>query len=143
MAELLVKAVNATHLDSDKNIKSCYKQGDIIGVAPNGYEWGALELKAPADGGKFVVIKIIDVTRQQVINWVKNHWDWILDGNDLDDDMVTLVRRRRIRIDVDLLPAGVLSTLNNTGEYSNTWANIRQYIRNKKNNETASGSDIE
>lgn len=137
MAELLVKAVNATHSDSVKDARGCYKQGDVVGVAPDGWPWGALELKAPANGGKFVVIKITDVTRAQVINWVKNHWNWIITVFDSEAG-----KRCRVRIDIDLVPAGVRNTLNTTGQFSTTWSAIRQYIRNKSTDETANGSPI-
>jgi hypothetical protein len=137
MAELLVKAVSATHPNPEKDLRGCYKLGDVVGVAPNGWEWGALEFKAPADGGKFVIIKITDVTRQQVINWVRNNWTCEIDGVDVING-----RRRRVRIDIDLVPNNVRNTLNNTGQYTTTWAAIRQYVRNKITNQTAQGSPI-
>ena len=137
MAELLVKAVSATHPDQTKDAQGCYKLGDVVGVAPNGWAWGALELKAPATGGKFVVIKITDVTRQQVINWVRNNWGTEIDGVDFVNG-----RRRRVRIDIDLVPNNVRNTLNNTGQYTTTWTAIRQYVRNKITNGTATGSPI-
>lgn len=133
MTELLVKAVDATHPDPVKDQRGCYKQGDVVLVRDNGFEWGALEVIPPADGGKFAIIAITDVTAQQVRNWVRNHWDTDIDGIDLDQ------RRRRVRIDVDLLPAGVRQTLNQTGRYSTTWATARNFVRNKLTNSTATG----
>lgn len=135
MAELLVKAVNATHSDPNKDLRGCYKRGDIVLVRENGHVWGSLELKPPADGGKFVVIKITDVTRAQVINWVLNHWATDLEGSDG-------IRRRRVKIDVDLVPPAVLQELNQTGQYTTTWVAIRQYVRNKETNATADGEPI-
>lgn len=140
MAELLVKAVDATHSDPEKDARGCYKRGDIVGVAPNGWQWGAKELKAPADGGKFVVIKITDVSRAQIINWVRNHWDCEIDGLDFVDG--NHVRRRRVRIDVDLVPLNVRQALNRTGQFTTTWAAIRQYVRNKQTNQTGTGAAI-
>lgn len=139
MAELLIKATNATHTDPVKDARGCYKRGDVVGVAPDGWAWGALELKAPATGGQFVVLKITDVTRQQVINWVRNNWGTQIDGIDFDVDGETPLRRRRVRIDVDLVPNNVRNAMNNTGQYSTTWTAIRQYIRNKETNATATG----
>jgi hypothetical protein len=141
VAELLVKAVNATHSDPTKDAVGCYKRGDVVGVAPNGWTWGALELNPPANGGKFVVLKITDVTRQQVINWVRNNWGTEIDGIDFVNG--SAVRRRRVRIDVDSVPNNVRNTMNNTGQYSTTWAAIRQYLRNKQTNATATNSPIE
>jgi hypothetical protein len=143
VAELLVKAVDHIHADPTINTRDCYKRGDIIGVAPNGWPWGAKELKAPAEGGKFVVIKITDVTRQQVINWVRNHWGTEIDGIDWITTLDNVVRRRRVRINVAALPANVRNTLNNTGQFTTTWAAVRQFVHNKLNNETAADSPIE
>lgn len=142
MAELLIKAVNATHSDPLKDARGCYKRGDVVGVAPNGWNWGAKELHPPADGGKFVVLKITDVTRQQVINWVRNNWGTEIDGIDFDADGETPLRRRRVRIDVDLVPNNVRNAMNNTGQYTTTWAAIRQYFRNKQTDQTATGAAI-
>lgn len=134
MAELLVKAVDATHSDPVQDA-ACYKQGDVVLVKPDGWSWGALEILPPAQGGKFVVIKITDVTPQQVINWVKNNWDCVMDAFDESN-----AKRRRVRIDIDLVPNGVKSTLNQTGVYSTTWSTIRNYVRNKLTNDIASGN---
>lgn len=136
MAELLVKAVDATHPDPTTDARYCYKQGDVVGVAPDGWHWGALELLPPAQGGRFVIIKITDVTRQQVINWVSNHWQCDIQGLDIN------ARRRRVRIDIDLIPASVKQTLNQTGQYSTTWAAIRAYVRNKQTQATAANQPI-
>jgi hypothetical protein len=136
MAEILVKAVDAIHPDPVKDLRGCYKRGDVIGVAPNGWAWGALEQLAPVNGGQFVIVKITDVTRTQVLNWVRNNWQCEIDGVDSN------VRRRRVRIDTQLLPASVRNALNNTGQYSTTWAAIRQYLRNKLTDATATGSPI-
>lgn len=139
MAELLVKAIDATHADEIKDISGCYKAGDIVIVRPDGWQWGALELKAPADGGKFVVIKITDVTVAQIVAWVRNHWGTEIHGTDTDAAAHSL-RRRRVRIDTDLVPLAVRQQLNQTGQFSTTWAAIRQFVRNKTTNAVASGA---
>ncbi len=138
MAELLIKAVDATHDDPTKDQRGCYKRGDIVVVRADGWGWGTQEVIPPASGGLFVVVKITDVTPNQIKNWVKNNWDSDIEGLDMIGG-----RRRRVRIDVRLLPVGVRNTLNNTGTYSTTWAAIRQYVRNKQTNNTASGVVIE
>jgi hypothetical protein len=146
VAELLVKAVSATHTDPTKDARGCYKQGDVVRVVENGHEWGALELRPPAAGGKFVVIKITDVTRQQVINWVRNHWgcevegvDWVTEPT---PDPSGINARRRVRIDVDLVPNNVRNQLNQNGVYTTTWTAIRQYVRNKRTSQTGAGVPI-
>ena len=157
MAELQVVAVSQTHSDPVKDARGCWKRGDIVRVCPDGHQWGALELKAPANGGRFVIVKITDVTVDQVIRWVKNRWNCSLEAEEiqgtipdtrlLEEGILRLIpnriRKRRVRIDADLLPAGVRSTLNNTGQFSTTWTAIRQYVRDKLTNETGDGSAIE
>lgn len=141
MAELLIKAENAMHSDPQKDAVGCYKRGDIVAVRPDGFSWGSKERLAPADGGKFVVIKITGVTPAQVRNFVRNRWGCEVDGEDIDQALGH-VRRRRIRIDADLLPIAVKQTLNQTGQYSTTWTAIRQFVRNKQNNQTAQGATL-
>lgn len=48
-----MKAVDATHSDPVKDVRGCYKRGDVVVVMPDGHEWGNEE-RLP----KFVVIKI-------------------------------------------------------------------------------------
>lgn len=43
MAELLIKATSASHADPEKDEAGCYKKGDIVGLQPDGHEWGAKE----------------------------------------------------------------------------------------------------
>lgn len=138
MAELLIKAVSASHPTKDH---ACYKQGDIVEVRDDGTEWGAKEVLPPQQGGKFVRVRIIGVTAEQVQNWSQNNWSMLLHNEELNEAGV-MVRRRTVNIDVDLLPNPVKSQLNQTGYYENTWLNIRQYVRNKITNTTAEGSDL-
>lgn len=43
MAELLIKAISASHADPEKSERGCYRKGDIVVVMPDGHEWGAQE----------------------------------------------------------------------------------------------------
>lgn len=137
-AAILIKAVDATHANPAKSARGCYKRGDIVGVAPGGWEFGAAEGRP-----NFYVLRLTDVTRAQVVNWVENNWGTVIDALDMvDNNPFNYVRRRRVRFDLDLIPAGVLNTLNTTGEYSNTWANVRDFFRNKLTNATCAGVTI-
>lgn len=135
MAELLIKAVDATHTDPTKDVLGCYKRGDVVLVRPNGWTWGTKEVLPPADGGKFVRVVISDVTPEQVRNWIRNNWQTELESDDG-------TRRRRVHINWAALPNNVRNALNNNGVYTNTWANIRQYVRNKLTAQTATGATI-
>lgn len=123
MAEILIKAVNRTHEDSGKDKRGCYKRGDPVVVMPDGHVWGALELKPPATGGKFVVLKIPGVSVAATKKYIDREVS-VVDEN-------VILTRRLWRIVVDELPSGVRNTLNTTGEYTVTWNTIRHYIENK------------
>lgn len=43
MAELLVKLIDAIHLDSIKDQRGCYKSGDVVAVMPDDHVWGNAE----------------------------------------------------------------------------------------------------
>ena len=43
VVELLVKAVDATNPDPEKDRVSCYKAGFIVDVKPDGHKWGRQE----------------------------------------------------------------------------------------------------
>lgn len=138
MAELLIKAVNATHSDPAKDARGCYKRGDIVDVRPDGFSWGALEILPPASGGKFVRVQITGATVAQVRNWCINNWG--MDITSSETSATEVLRRRFAQVTVDSMPNNVRNQLNNSGFYSNTWANIRSFIRNKITNATASGN---
>lgn len=129
MAEILFKAVDATNPDGTKDVRGCYKRGDPVLVRDDGWPWGAKELLPPAQGGKFVRVRITDRTAAQIATAVQNRW-----GVDIDSPETSagaLVRRRLLRLRVDDLPAGVRNQLNTTGLYETDFATARNFIRNK------------
>ena len=68
MAELLVKARDASHPDSDTDVAGCYKMGDIVVAMPDGHSWRSGETLP-----SFVVVKCpqldIDTARQRIQSW--------------------------------------------------------------------------
>jgi hypothetical protein len=40
MAEVLIKAFNASHYDPVKDRRGCYKRGDLVVSVPDGHGWG-------------------------------------------------------------------------------------------------------
>ena len=133
--EYLLYSVNNTHSDPDKETRGCYKRGDLVLAMPLGHTWGTKELIPPAEGGKFARLRITDATHAWIKNFVRNKWNHLDPcGPELSGE--TTVRRRRIRIDVDLLPAGVLNTLNTTGLFETTWNAVRGFVRDKLTNQT-------
>lgn len=43
VADLLIKAVDATNADPTKDRRGCYKRGDVVAVKPTGWQWGKEE----------------------------------------------------------------------------------------------------
>lgn len=130
MAELLIKAQDATHADPDADRAGCYKRGDVVAVMPDGHEWGARE-GLP----RFVRLRIPGVA--------KNLAERLAVEDDEDDDGNPAVdekgyrrvhRRRRWRVDLAALPAAVRTALATTGEASISRALVRSRLRRKRDN---------
>ena len=124
MAEILIRAV-----DNTSGHIMAWKRGMPVVVFENGHPWGAQEVIPPAQGGKFVILKITDVTVAQVNNFLQNRW-----GIDLCDEEMSVVtvlpeaiRRRVVNLRVSDLPANVRQQLNNNGSFSTTWPNVKSF----------------
>ncbi len=61
MAEILLKAMDATHPDTEKDRRGCYKKGAPVVVMPDGHAWGAKEVWPT-----FTVIKVPGVSVAKV-----------------------------------------------------------------------------
>jgi len=70
MCELIVKAVDATHPDPEKDRRGCYKRGYPVAVYPDGTKWGACECLP-----RFVIIKFpgVPVDNPIVQKYTKPH----------------------------------------------------------------------
>lgn len=66
MAEILIKAVDATHSDPEKDAVGCYKRGDMVVVAPDGHVWGKEE-GLP----KFVVVKVPGLSVEKARDFIE------------------------------------------------------------------------
>jgi len=131
MAEILVKAIDATHNDPDKDRRGCYKRGMPVVVMNDGHEWG-LEERLP----KFVIIKFPMIPKDKVMKYIDPEPGLDTDGN------ITIDRRRMWQIRWTDLPlaaknkiqsAGELTikaTPSYTGNYDYTWIQIKTYFRN-------------
>lgn len=144
MAILLVMARNNTHSDPIKDERGCYKRGDILGVYPDNFEFGRKEVIAPIDGGGFVRIHLDGITPVQLRTIVRNRLN-LREVNDPDESdlgekdaagnpILSVTRRRRVRLDPQELPANVRQQLNRTGYYSVPWQTAKQFIKDKRTN---------
>lgn len=121
MAELLIKAIDATHSDPVKDKAGCYKRGDIVDVRPDGFEWGREE-GLPT----FVKVKIPGLAVSTIKQFMESEMG----------DLETTVRRRKWNVLVDNIPVQIKQTLQTTGEVTVTLTQVRNYIKNKQSGET-------
>lgn len=105
MAELLVKAVDASNPDGEQDRRGCYKRGMPVLVMEDGHEWGAEE-HLPA----FVVIKVPGIARATVAKYA-------LPQTTIDQftGQPVTYRRRRWQIQWSELPAAARQKLASTG----------------------------
>lgn len=141
MAEILIKAVDATHSDLDKDRRGCYKRGMPVVVMPDSHEWG-LEERLP----KFIVIKIPTITVDKVQKYIEP------ECVDQADPESGNYRRRLWHISWSDLPQAVKNKIlaqggltvkagTYDGAYDYTWAQVKGYFKKITSNE-AETADI-
>lgn len=121
MCEILIKAIDTSHVDPLKDRIGCYKRGDIVGVEEDGYEWGACE-RLP----KFYLVKIPGLS----VVIARKYERMEMESDDPDNK--TVYRRRKFHIPVDAVPAGIRNTLQTTGQVTVTVNQISLYLINKR-----------
>ena len=128
MAELLIKAVDASHPDPVKDRRGCYKLGDVVIVQDDGHQWGAKE--GPPN---FVVLRIPGAASALAERLVEEQDDDDA-GNVLQDEQGGRLtfRRRRWRVDLGDLPAAIRTALQTTGRASITRVQIRSRLKRKR-----------
>ena len=60
MAELLIKALDATNRDPVKDARGCYKAGDIVLVKPDHHQWGEAEAEPV-----FVIVRLPGISVEE------------------------------------------------------------------------------
>lgn len=129
MAEILIKATNATNSDPEKDRRGCYKIGMPVVVMDDGHIWGKEE-GLPT----FFVIKIPTITKEQVLKFI----DPETQGVDANNVPITF-RRRQWHISWNDLPQGAKTKLQTgvltikagtyTGTYDYTWSQVKSYFK--------------
>ena len=131
MAEILIKAVDATNPDATKDRVGCYKRGMPVVVMPDGHPWGTEETLP-----RFVVIKIPGVPVETIQKYIEPEYET---GPQLDPPVY---RRRKWSLRWTDLPQGVKDKfLTNgfvtikagayAGAYDYTWQQVKAYFRNQ------------
>lgn len=114
MAEILVKAVSATHPDAVKDARGCYKQGDPVVVMPDGHAWGAEE-RLP----RFWLVKVPGATVAQLESYIAQ----------LRDQNGDTIRRRAWG--ATKLTGSLRNQLNATGTVTVTLAQVQSVMERK------------
>ncbi len=119
--EILVKAIDHTHIDPDKDRRGAYKRGDPVVVMEDGHEWGLKE-RPP----KFFVVKIPGLAVEAAKKYIESEMDLS------DPENPVVYRRRLFGLPVDTLPGNIRNIINSVGTVSITPIQMKQYILNKK-----------
>lgn len=146
MAEILIKAVDATHSDPDKDRRGCYKQGMPVVVQPDGHQWGSAE-GLP----NFVILKLPGIPVDKVQKFIDQ--DVVDNGVDGEGRPIRETYRRRLwKIDWASLPAGARNKLLNDGEITigplaqggdYTWNQFRNFLKNQRTGLEATANDLD
>jgi hypothetical protein len=165
--DLLIKASHATNADTLKNVRGCYKRGQLVLIKPTGHEWGREEAKPPAEGGKFVIVRLLredgvtpvwsvgDEPPARVTRYMEPErsdlvFETVKDNDGvpqilLDDQGLPIgvpVRRRRYALRVDDLPTAVCRQLRDTGLYVVQWTTARDFLRDLQTGADESSADL-
>ena len=162
--DLLIKAVDATNADTLKNLRGCYKRGQLVLIKPTGHEWGREEAKPPAEGGKFVIVRLLrddgvtpvwalgEPMPARVARYLEpERSDLVFETdpetgevllNDNGQALGVVVRRRRYSLRVDDLPLAVRRQFRDTGLYVVKWTTARDFLRDLQTGADESSADL-
>jgi len=143
MAEILIKAVDATHADPEKDQRGCYKRGMPVDAFPDGrFVMEGANPNSMVLRPTFVWLLLPGIDVDRVRQFLAPEQE------DLGETVhglpaLTSVRRRAWKLFVDELPASALQkfatqgyvTIGSAGDY--TWSQVRNYIRRIKDNSLA------
>lgn len=131
MAEILVRAINYSHIDPEKDRIGAYKTGYPVIAFNDGHEWSHNE-GLP----RFFIIKVPGISVDKVNKYIQPE---LVDGNQ------EIHRRRLWQIQKDELPQAARNKIKNNGEliikagnysgsFDYTWSQVKQYFKNLKTN---------
>ncbi len=136
MAELLIMKADKVHDDPAISANHCYKRGDIVQVVPDGYSWSRKERKSTYANCAFFLLRIPGLSVADANKFMDEDRESLTDEQKRDNKPLML-KRRKWRTLLDTMPVSVRSALDDTGEASAKFEDIRTFIENKSTNETA------
>jgi hypothetical protein len=125
--ELIIKRqANYIHPDPIVNESSIYQRGDVVDIKPDGHLWGKEEhpMTTTYNPPHFFIVKIPGITVEQARKYIQPRMD------DIDTTKVTT--RRLFKLLADDVPQWVKNSIQTTGEVTVTWAQIKNFVQNKK-----------
>lgn len=136
MALFLVYGKNNVHSDPAKEARGCYKLGDIVEVFDDSKHDG--DLVANPIAPPFYLVRITGVTKAQADKYMEPYKDLdnpiALPGGQI---VYPTLRRRLHNVEVASIPAGIRAQLLADRYVSVSWAQVKDYIRNRRTNATA------
>ncbi len=131
MALFLIYDRDNGNPDPLKEARGCYKRGDIVEILDDSKHDGDL-VKNPVMPPWYLV-RITGVTKAQALKYMQPYIDPATVGTGWP---VTL-RRRQFNVEVSSIPPAIRVKLLADRYVSVSWAQVRNYIRNRMTNETA------
>jgi hypothetical protein len=122
MAEILIKAIDANHLNPVKDKSGCYKRGDVVVVMPDGHEWGKSE--GPP---KYIIIKVPGMTKEEAEQYIESEKDTPSDPK-FPADILT---RRKFRFQIDIIPQAQKDELESLGVATMTKIQAEGFLMDK------------
>jgi len=141
MAELLIKAVDATHADPAKDAHGCYKRGHVVDVRPDGFPWGAEEHPDTASHRRFVLVKVpgVDADKARDLLTQPRRSSMVFEA---PGGRGLITHRRRFALHWDALPAAVAAALKTTRVATVPWTVLRDHVRDQIAGTTLAGHEF-
>jgi hypothetical protein len=119
MAILLIFDHNNTHSDPVKDLRGCYKLGDVVQVFDDGTPF----VNPPAP--PFYIVEITGLSKALAEKYTSSALDLTDPNNPL------IVRRRKYGIAVSDLPSAIKTALLTDRYVKRSWTQVRAYVRDK------------
>lgn len=135
MAIFLVMDRNKVNaLDATKDVRGCYKLGDIVEV----FEDDKPCVIPPAE--PFYIVKVAGLKVADALKYMEPQYNTTTETVDgVSREKQVMVRRRLYHIPIDLLPRAVKTALTEKRYYETTWATVSKFVTNKITLDTAEG----
>ena len=119
MAILLIKDSDAVHADPVKDLRGCYKRGDVVQV----FEDGTQCVIPPAP--PFYIVELTGLSKLQAEKYVQS------DVDRTDPENPITLRRRRFGLVIADIPLAVRQDLQTNRYIKRPWSQVRAFVKDK------------